>query len=118
MTDVFISYSRHDTDFVRRLFDALRAEQREAWVDWRGIDYSTHWWEEICDGIEKADNFLLVISPDSLNSEYCQREIAYARQHQKRFIPVIYRDPDERLQIGGWYKKDWENLARDNWEYL
>jgi len=30
MTDVFISYSRKDTDFVRRLFDALKAQGRGA----------------------------------------------------------------------------------------
>ena len=52
MSDVFISYSRKDTEFIRQLFDALNARKREAWVDWRGIDYSTRWWEEICAGIE------------------------------------------------------------------
>jgi hypothetical protein len=36
MTDVFISYSRKDTDFIRQLFDSLNRHKREAWVDWRG----------------------------------------------------------------------------------
>ena len=73
MSDLFISYSREDTDFVRQLFDRLNTLKREAWVDWQGIDYSTTWWEEICAGIEGADNFVLVISPDALMSVYCQR---------------------------------------------
>ena len=31
--DVFISYSRKDTDFVRELFTALQILERPAWVD-------------------------------------------------------------------------------------
>ena len=34
MSDVFISYSRRDIDFVRDLFDQLTARDREAWADW------------------------------------------------------------------------------------
>ena len=64
MTDVFISYSRKDAEFVHQLFDRLDRQQRQAWVDWQGIEYSTKWWDEICTGIEGADNFVLIISPD------------------------------------------------------
>ena len=35
--NVFISYSRKDKEFVRRLDDALTARGRQAWVDWEGI---------------------------------------------------------------------------------
>jgi len=35
--EVFISYSRKDTDFVRRLDEALKSRGREAWVDWEDI---------------------------------------------------------------------------------
>lgn len=120
--DVFISYSRVDTAFVRQLETTLKARGREAWVDWQGIDYSTKWWDEICAGIESANNFVLVISPDSLNSVYCQREIAHARRQGKRIIPLIYRAIDEGDLIGGWYTNDEmkpiESLARENWEAL
>ena len=34
MADVFISYAREDKVFVRRLFEALEAHDRDAWVDW------------------------------------------------------------------------------------
>jgi TIR domain len=33
MADVFISYSRKDKGFVRRLDEALKSRKREAWVD-------------------------------------------------------------------------------------
>lgn len=41
MPVLFISDSRKDIDFVRQLFDRFNARQREAWIDWRGIEYST-----------------------------------------------------------------------------
>src|SRR5579859_4182296 len=122
MTDVFISYSRQDAEFIRQLFDILNSQHRDAWVDWRDIDYSTQWWEEICAGIEGADNFVLVISPNALTSVYCHREIEYARKHAKRIIPLIYKPLDEATLVGGWYThpdfKAYEALARDNWEAL
>jgi hypothetical protein len=34
MPDVFISYSRKDSVFVRKLYDALDRIGHEAWVDW------------------------------------------------------------------------------------
>ncbi|WP_421657227.1 toll/interleukin-1 receptor domain-containing protein [Leptothermofonsia sp. ETS-13] len=37
MTDVFISYSRKDKDFVKTLHTALANHNREAWVDWQDI---------------------------------------------------------------------------------
>ena len=37
MTDVFISYSRKDGDFARRLTNALTASGRDVWVDWEDI---------------------------------------------------------------------------------
>src|SRR5258706_3016919 len=122
MTDVFISYSRRDSAFIHELFDALKVREKEAWVDWRGIDYSTKWWEEICAGIEGADNFVLIISPDSLNSSYCHREIEHARKNAKRIILLLYRPVDEAALVGIWYShpefKQYEMLARENWEAL
>src|SRR5262245_5353502 len=120
MSDVFISYSRKDSEFVRRLTDELEKRGREAWVDWQGIDYSSKWWEDICSGIEQADNFVLIISPDALNSKFCHQEIEHARKHNKRMIPMVYRPVDEAGLVGGWYTnvemRPYEALARENWE--
>ncbi|HIC02504.1 TPA: TIR domain-containing protein [Candidatus Poribacteria bacterium] len=37
MSDIFISYSRRDIDFVRHLFDQLQERDHESWVDWQDI---------------------------------------------------------------------------------
>ncbi len=114
MTDVFISYSRTDSDFVRRLFDDLNTRGREAWVDWKGIDTGTDWWKSICEAIEDADNFVLIVSQDALNSVYCHREIEHARKNNKQIIPFIYKPLDENK----WKHQPLSNQAVDNWNYL
>lgn len=118
MADVFISYSRKDKTFTERLFAALAARGRDAWVDWEGIPYSADWWREICAGIDAAETFLFIISPDSLVSMVCNQEIAYARDNHKRIIPVICRPIEEKALAGEWFGKGWEATARDNWTEL
>jgi WD40 repeat protein len=92
MSQVFISYSRKDTAFVRQLADAFKAEQRDFWVDWEGIPLSAEWWKEIEQGIEQAENFVFILSPDSVASDICRQEIEYALQTSKRIIPIVARD--------------------------
>jgi hypothetical protein len=60
--DVFMSYSRRDKEFVRRLYDALEEHQRHAWVDWEGIPPSADWMREVFAAIESADVFVLVLT--------------------------------------------------------
>ena len=76
--EVFISYSRKDKEFVRRLDEALKRRDREAWVDWEGIPPRRHMQKTIYGAIEGADTFIFVLTPDSIASEVCGNEIAHA----------------------------------------
>jgi WD40 repeat protein len=91
MAQVFISYSRMDRDFVRQLHEALEKTGRDAWVDWEDIPFTAEWRKEIYAGIEAADNFIFVISPDSVASIACREEAAYASGNNKRLIPILRR---------------------------
>ncbi|HLO28590.1 MAG TPA: TIR domain-containing protein, partial [Anaerolineales bacterium] len=77
---------------ARKLTDALKGQDLDFWIDWEGIPPTVDWWEEIQKGIEEADIFLFLISPDSANSKVCKREIEHAVQNGKRLIPVVVRD--------------------------
>src|SRR3990172_8360787 len=92
MTDVFISYSRKDSDFVRRLHDKLAQLGRDVWVDWEDIPLTVDWMHEIQAGIEAANTFAFVISPESVRSDICHEEIDYASTHNKRLVPILYRE--------------------------
>ncbi|MFH7245377.1 MAG: TIR domain-containing protein [Spirulina sp.] len=108
--NVFISYSRRNKEFVQQLHSALEATGREVWVDWESIPVAGDWWQEIQLGIELADTFLFVISPDSAASKVCGQEIEEALKHNKRLVPVVYEDvlPDQIHP----------ELARLNWIFL
>ena len=85
--EVFISYSRKDKEFVRRLYEALKRRDREAWVDWEDIRPTEEWLQAIYNAIEGADTFIFVLTPDSVASKSCRREIAHAAAHNKRMVP-------------------------------
>lgn len=89
---VFVSYSRRDKEFVRKLHEALVANAFETWVDWEGIPLGTDWWKEIVEGIQKSDNFVFVISPDSVSSQVCADELQTAIDNNKRLVPVLIRE--------------------------
>jgi len=98
MADAMISYSRKDAAFVQKLHDALIATGRDTWVDWEDIPKTAAWWEEVKRGIEESSNFIFVISPDSISSKVCFDEVEHAVTHNKRFVPILFRDIEN---VGG-----------------
>lgn len=88
--DVFISYSRQDVDFVQGLKESLEKAGKTVWVDLTAIEPSEEWRERIRGGIEGSDNFLFIISQDSIKSIECQREIDYAVELRKRIVPIMF----------------------------
>ena len=110
-SSVFISYSRKNKAFVRKLNDSLDASGVDAWVDWEGIPLSSDWMEEITHAIEKGDAFLFVISPDSLASEVCRDELELGLKYNKKLIPILYREPEKGQEMH-------EKLASTNWVYM
>ena len=93
MNDIFISYSRRNIDFARKIINRLMTYNKDVWIDWEGIPLSApNWWEEIKAGIESADSFIFIISPDSMASVVCNMELDYALELGKRVIPIVYQD--------------------------
>ncbi len=92
MSHIFISYSRKDLDFAQKIVDALAANDLDTWIDWKSIPKGEDWEQEIYRGIEEADAFLFLISPDSVVSEMCNKEIAHAVKNGKRILPIFIRE--------------------------
>jgi hypothetical protein len=86
---VFVSYSRKDKAFVEKLTESLTSRKREVWVDWQDIPPTADWLNECLLAIDGADTFVFVISPASVASEICSRELAHAISQSKRIVPVL-----------------------------
>ena len=127
MTDVFISYSRKDREIAQTIYGALIGHNRSVWMDVKDIPPNAEWCKEIQSGIQLAENFAFLISPDSIASPICNVEIDYARSLNKRLIPVVVRETDERsahvdlvhkdmndFQRGLLAERDILKIARDN----
>src|SRR6266404_4506387 len=116
--EVFISYSRKDTHFVRRLDEALKSRGREAWVDWEDIRPTEEWMQAIYGAIEGADTFIFVLTPDSVASVVCGREIAHAAAHNKRMVPIVAREvnadtvPEALAKLNWIFCKDGDDFEK------
>jgi WD40 repeat protein len=114
MKDAFISYSRRDEAFVRRLFDALVGVDRDIWLDRENIPLTADWFEEIKSGIEESNAFIFVISPDSVQSEICRAELEHAVANNKRFVPLLYRDLVDEADKAALHPK----VSSHNWVFF
>jgi TIR domain len=109
MSDVFISYSRTDRDFVRTLHNHLQRAKRDVWIDWEDIPPAAEWLRELEQAIEASDTFVFVLTPNSLLSKTCIHEVEYASKCNKRIIPVIARDVTASVP---------EAVAKLNWLFF
>ena len=98
---IFISYSRRDDETMRKITFFLRDQGFKVWVDNEKLIPGTPAWEEsIENAIKKAFAVIVILSPDSKNSEWVRREITYADQFDKRVFPVLIKgDEDDSLPI-------------------
>ncbi len=96
MSHIFISYSRRDLGIAEKIVTGLTNKGLKIWVDWNSIPKGEDWEQEIYRGIEEAEAFLFLVSPASVTSEMCNREIAHAVKNSKRIIPIFVADTDDR----------------------
>jgi hypothetical protein len=112
----FLSYAREDLPFVRALTGALRPDREIAWDQDRDktIRPAAPWWKEIEAAIRRSGKFILVISPESLASDICGRELRYALSLGKQVLPVALRPPapewkppDDRDDLARVFELQW-----------
>ena len=111
LQDVFISYGRIDSkQFAQELSDKLAKLGYVAWFDANDIPLGVDYQKQIDDGIGKADNFLYVISPRSVNSPYCDLELELALKYKKRIIPLLHV---EEISREIWQQRNSEGTDAD-----
>lgn len=86
---VFISYSRNDEDYVKRLEAYLEGNGFSVWIDKGAISYGDQWMRQIKLALEGCAAYVVVMSPDSENSQWVQRELHYAEEHEKPIFPLL-----------------------------
>jgi len=97
MRTVFISYSSKDRDFAERLAADLRASGAGVWFDQWEIKVGDSITQKINDGIHDNDYLAVVLSPDSVASDWVRKELnaAMMKELDRRSVfvlPILYRD--------------------------
>ncbi|MBN1993301.1 MAG: toll/interleukin-1 receptor domain-containing protein [Anaerolineae bacterium] len=92
--DVFISYRRKDSEFVQQLHQELTKRGLSAWFDRESIEVADHWRTSIAEGIRDCKVFVLVLSPDAVESVNIRKEVDLAESHGKRIIPLLWRQTE------------------------
>lgn len=91
MKNIFISYSRTDTDYAMSLADDMQRRGFNVWIDREGIHHGSDWFRKIEGAIAHADAVVVIMTPESEQSEWCEREIMLAQRDQKLIFPVLLR---------------------------
>lgn len=94
---LFISYSHADKDFVDQLATQLVAQRVSVWLDRWEMHVGDSLLDRIQGAITDASGLLVILSPDSVDSAWCKKELnsGLIRELEERRIvvlPVMYRD--------------------------
>ena len=89
MQKIFISYSRKDIDFVRKLAGDLEKAGYDVWWDITDLRGGDDWVRQIPEAIRLSQFFLVVLTPDSVESEWVRKEYTQALSLRKKIIPIM-----------------------------
>ena len=87
--DIFVSYSRHDTNVVNEFVERLEREGFSVWIDRDGIESGDAFKKIILQAIKSSAVVLFFSSQHSNQSSWTAKEIGVAVKYQKTVIPIL-----------------------------
>lgn len=99
--DLFISYSRKDFEEVSALIEKIKAALPgiSYWFDIDGIESGDEFEDKIISAIDSSSYVLFALSENSIDSQWTKDEVMYARNTDKKVIPVLLKG----AQMKGWF---------------
>ena len=113
MADVFVSYSRRDSETVQRIVSALQERGKDVWLDVDGIRDAEVFPAALRTAVEGSDSFVFVISPDSVASRFCEQEVEHALELNKRIVPLALRPVADEEVPEGIRVRNWIPIATE-----
>jgi hypothetical protein len=89
MQKVFISYSRKDIDFARKLAGDLESAGYDVWWDITDLQGGDDWVNTIPQAISSSQYVLVVLTPASVESEWVRKEYTQALSLRRKIIPLM-----------------------------
>jgi hypothetical protein len=95
--EAFLSHSSVDQDFVTALSEVMQRHGIPFWYSKANILGAQQWHDEIGAALNRCDWFLLILSPNSVQSMWVKRELLFALQQNRfadRIVPVLHQPCD------------------------
>src|SRR5512144_824681 len=89
MEKIFISYSRKDISFVRKLAGDLEKAGYDVWWDLTDLRGGDDWPRVIPQAIETSKYVIIVLSPNSTVSDWVEKEYTHALSLRKKIVPLM-----------------------------
>lgn len=99
MSSIFLSHNSKDKPFVRKLANDLRRQGFYVWVDEAEIKLGDSLIEKIREGLDRVEYVGVVLSSNSVNSEWVKKEIDIAMNQEIegkkiKVIPIMLEKVD------------------------
>jgi hypothetical protein len=95
--ELFLSHAVLDRQFVDRLVEMLRRHGVPVWYSRTNIGGAQQWHDEIGEALRRCDWFVIVLTPNSVESMWVKRELLFALQqnrYENRIVPLLCQTCD------------------------
>ena len=99
MGQIFISYSRRDTQIVDRIAASMKDAGLDFWIDREDIKAGNTWRVQIVQAIDTCDAFVLMLSPNSAASDNVRKEIDLGQDSGRKMFVVMLEPTDLPAEI-------------------
>lgn len=82
-SEVFLSHSSLDYDFAEKLVQVLQSHGVPFWYSPINVIGAQQWHDEIGSALGRCDWFVVVLTPNSVDSTWVKRETLYALEHKQ-----------------------------------
>jgi TolB-like protein len=114
MADIFISYSSKDKEKADQLSELLASAGLSVWIDQSALEVSTSWSAEIVDAISSCSAFIVLLSPNSIESHNVIKEVSLASEKRKKILPLdlepITLPRELEYQLAGIHRTSMTNI--------
>lgn len=114
--DCFISYFSGDSNFVDRLERDLRLREIEIWRDKKELEIGDPISTKIEQGLSRSYSFIIVLSPEALNSPWVMEELnaAYEKRisGEIKIFPVLHKECKIPPLLAGYARADFRDERR------
>lgn len=94
---VFLSYARKNSTQIDMIEDILLEVGYQPWVDRKKLTGGQDWSQEIQTALDSSDFYLLLLTPEALQSRVVRYEYLHALTQKKPILIIMFKNVDVRV---------------------